>query len=409
MELYSGSLEITQRDKFVEKGDGKIFLALYHKPRIEFELYTDTVDPPISYGEVSLNLQEFGISVRSFVTELPKNLDQNKSPLWIGGMVGQPIIIESEEALKLVQFHLINFNAKSSFTLEAEGWSISVSPLQNFNNTSEQLKLTKGFALTHTGTLERSDGNTFSSQQAKEMLRILFYILSFARGLWVSPILPVGLDNAGVQVWKFWYPYKTGAWEAVNSWFIELMPDMLFFVFPGFLQRWQNPIWLDTMRLVIDWYIESNTQNTETSLIVNQAAFELLSWVLLVEDKAILSKEGFDKLFASDKLRLLLSQAGIPLLIDPRQVKLTKLAQDAKWQDGPHALTEMRNKMVHPKLTDPKITNQPKRIKNILGYPIAARAEAGQLGLWYLEKILLWLFGYNGEIENGRLMNRYFD
>jgi hypothetical protein len=76
---------------------------------------------------------------------------------------------------------------------------------------------------------------------------------------------------------------------------------------------------------------------------------------------------GFDKLPASDKIRLLLSQFGIPLKIPPQKSSvshntvlsssrptpdpikdLVKLAKSSNWTDGLHAFTEMRNGIVHP-------------------------------------------------------------
>jgi hypothetical protein len=405
--LYEGDVELTQKEQFVEKGDGKIFLSLQPLPALEFELRTGTLNPPIFNGEAQFSLPDLDEPVLAFVTSISRNHSTNST--MIGGTILQPIVFNRGSALKAVQFRLINFHVQWSLILEAEGWKVSISPSPTLEDTVEHLKPTHGYAITHHAIVERSDGGTFTAEQADDILSVLFYFLSFARGSWVSPILTEGLDDAGSQAWRFWYPYRSDPWETVGSWFKELWPQPLSKVFPGFVQRWQNTQWRETLRLVLDWYIESNTQNSETSIIINQAAFELLSWVLLVEDKSILSRDGFDKLFASDKLRLLLSQSNTSLSIDANQVYLTKLARDSNWQDGPQALTEMRNRMVHPKVSDLGNSHRPKAIKNILGYPAPARAEAGQLGLWYLEKILLSLFGYTERIRKARLKNRYFE
>jgi hypothetical protein len=407
IDIFGGALEVIQKEKFVEKGDGKVFLSLHPEPAIGFELHTTALHPPIFYGEVLLKLVDLNVSVLAFVTDMASEQTDNSTR--IEGRVWKQIILKTGRPLKVLQFSLINFHARSSFILEAEGWKASISPLPQLNDTVERLKLASGFALTHVANVERSDGSMFTAEQADDILGALFYLLSFARGFWVSPILTTGLDDAGAQAWTFWYPYKSHPWQNVGSWFREITPQLLARVFPGFVQTWHNPMWREPLTLVLDWYMESNTQHTETSLFINQAAFELLSWVLLVEDKAILSREGFDKLFASDKLRLLLSQSSISLAIDARQVNLTKLARESNWQDGPHALTEMRNRMVHPKLSDLSGSHKPKAIRNILGYPVPARAEACELGLWYLEKVLLSLFGYTQRISSGRLMNRFIE
>jgi len=62
-----------------------------------------------------------------------------------------------------------------------------------------------------------------------------------------------------------------------------------------------------------------------------------------------LGEKGYENLPAMDKLRLLLSICGIPAAIP---ASLSKLAAAAKakenqWKDGPQALTEVRNALVH--------------------------------------------------------------
>ena len=64
--------------------------------------------------------------------------------------------------------------------------------------------------------------------------------------------------------------------------------------------------------------------------------------------------------------------------------ELNALAEKFKLEHGPHALVEIRNSIVHP---DRKI-----QLHSIDEYH-----EAKQLGTWYVELILLNMFGYTGE------------
>ena len=71
---------------------------------------------------------------------------------------------------------------------------------------------------------------------------------------------------------------------------------------------------------------------------------------------------------------------------------LTELNKSRHWEHGPHALTVIRNDLVHP-------DNQ--------SGPFAEEAlrEAQSLGLYYIELMLLRLSGYTGQFVN-RLKER---
>ena len=136
----------------------------------------------------------------------------------------------------------------------------------------------------------------------------------------------------------------------------------------------------------------------EGSVILAQAAFEVLAWTLLVEDKQVLSEDGFQKLPAMDKLRLLISDCGIPLGIPSSLSLLSAIAKAENWKDGPQALTELRNALVH---------SNPKKRKKVLGADIGVRHEASDLSLWYLELVILRICGYNCYYANRLVRGGY--
>jgi hypothetical protein len=72
--------------------------------------------------------------------------------------------------------------------------------------------------------------------------------------------------------------------------------------------------------------------------------------------------------------------------------ELAKLAKDFNWLDAPHALTEIRNSLVHP---------EHKR----RGQLDSAYYEAWNFGLWYLTMGLLAVCEYSGTYGN-RLKKR---
>ena len=209
-------------------------------------------------------------------------------------------------------------------------------------------------------------------------------------------------SNTLIRIREFHIDYLDHAqrWRQLNSWFSDVFIDGLVGGFPGFLTRWQNESWNEPLLLALHWYGEANMAagGVEGSIILAQAAFEVLAWTLLVEDKQVLSEDGFQKIPAMDKLRLLIADCGMPLGIPASLPLLTDIAKAENWEDGPQALTEFRNALVH---------SNPKKRKKVLGAGTDVGHEAWELSLWYLELVLLRLFGYQGKYAN-RLVREGF-
>ncbi|MGJ5631728.1 hypothetical protein [Nostoc sp. CALU 1950] len=202
--------------------------------------------------------------------------------------------------------------------LKAESWSASIDSLQNLGDIIKSLESKGGYAITHVGKLERSDKKPFTTEEADDILEALHWFLSFSRGFRTSPILLVGYDNSGKKVWENCTSYTTSPWRSVHSWFADSQDSCsLGKLFPGFLNRWRSTTWNQPIRFAIHWYLESIAQAgaVQGSIVLMQAAFEILAWTLLVEEKAIISQQEFKKLPAAEQLRRLLSQCGVPLKI----------------------------------------------------------------------------------------------
>ena len=160
------------------------------------------------------------------------------------------------------------------------------------------------------------------------------------------------------------------------------------------MSRWAHSDWRGALHEVIYWYLNANhsSRGIDAGIILTQAAIERLSYELAVKQKRLLTVNGFKDLWASDKFRLLFSSLGIPIEIPLETPELQRLAKEFNWADAPHALTEIRNSLVHP---------ENKR----RGQLDAAYYEAWELGLWYLEMGVLAICGYSGTYGN-RLKKR---
>ncbi len=403
--LYEGPLQVTQEinHHIVEiYGHGSVKFVWFPHPCVKFDFLSNESERYIDLVDCSLTLLETETSVTASVSN--SRLQDRKSLL--SGTI-KSLNQGSNEDLTSVLFHVANFHdftgpchtilvqasnrlaSRNRVIFEVESWKLTLDQLETTKDYVDLLNSQGGFAVTHVGKLEKSDGKLFSGSEARAFLDIFANFLSFARGLRVPLILLVGYDAHGNETWKYSAPSRGDSWRRVSSWFPTQDAGCLAEVFPGFLKWWQD--WEDSALIALSWYLEANANPlVEQNIILSQVALELIAWVLLVEKELTVSPEGFDKLPASDKLRLLLSKFRIPLQI-PRVplasplADLAKLSLSSRWLDGPHAFTEIRNGLIHPK----------KRQK-ISDAPSEAKIDACDLGLWYLELVLLCIFNYQG-------------
>ncbi|CAN5682154.1 hypothetical protein BH24ACT22_BH24ACT22_01960 [soil metagenome] len=302
---------------------------------------------------------------------------------------------QQESDLSRTTFHLVNFSNSpmlrgGGIELEAGGWQIKIDPVPNLKNRTDELKRSGGYAITHAGEIQYGDNREFAQGDAIELLTALNNFFSFVQGFWVPPLLPVGYSSNNSVIWEQWGVRRTDPWQSVPSWFNGLHEDPISTLFPGFWSRWNNELWQKAIESAVYWYVRSNTQGsgTDGSIILTQAALELLSWTTYVEANGGLSKEGFKKLSAADQLRLLLSRTGIPLGVPEELQGLSKLAKQFNW-DGANAFVNLRNSLVHPGHSREDDFSGGKAI-----------FEGWLLGMWYLELILLKLFNYDGVYLN---------
>jgi hypothetical protein len=402
-------------------GDGEVRLELLPRANIYFYGYFKGVSPEDSLSAAlgesfgRSGVSSFSINgrqIKGFLLDSGGNIDAQEFNLkWCPK--SEPIngIGDESTQMSFLVFHLFNFidllGPRHSIEqvdstmyridhvdLVCDQWNIE---LKSFFSTREDIKKLKeigGYRLTHIGSIQRPDGKLFSGKDAQECLRALSFFLSFAKGGLCIPICPVGFDPSGNRVWESWSSPRE-SWYDLSSWFDHHNGSQLVTLFPGFMKMWDNDDWRKALHEVIYWYLNANysPRGIDAGIILTQAAIERLSYEYAVRDRRLLVLKGFKDLLASDKFRIIFSSLGIPLEIPKETPEIDKLAKNFNWLDAPHALTEIRNSLVHPE--------HKKR-----GQIDSAYYEAWNLGLWYLEMGLLAVCGYSGTYGN-RLKQRY--
>ena len=381
----------------------QVMLHLAPTPRICIEI--DSVQLPSEFDE---SAGAFDISLDSGATFSVRpdlvRFERTKDKLLCKGSFtlanGSVTPIQPVDELTEIQFGLLNFPAflgeeyqppktieefkrgyqrRAFVKLEASPWVIEVKSFKNTRETIERLRADGGYGLTHEGSIRRSDWKSFSVNQVPPLMELLRLFLSFARGANCGLTLVVGMNDKGQRVWETWSASRPSPWSGERSWFDHKHGMTLAELFPGFYRRlWKAP-GHHPLTMALHWYLLSNeTHSLEGSIVLTQAALERLSKEL-VEAKGN-RKEG---VWIADALH----KAGIPVEIPSTLQKLKELANSMTFQHGPHTLVKMRNDLIHSEM----------KFDTPLG---DIYFQARELGLWYVELLLLRIFDYRGSHGN---------
>ena len=302
----------------------------------------------------------------------------------------QPVtVVQTRESVQCVDFRVINYPSVQREThpvlLKCDKWLIELGPLPDVQEARKFLASEGGYALTHRGSIRRSDDNSFSVGEAERILRALHLLLSFARGGNCGLTLISGKDTDGHIVWQQWGSYSTFPWFSLTSW-IDHRHDgeeALAGAWPGVLQSFQQSktISEDRFRIALYWYLRSNEADSPyVGIVLTQAALERLAGEILKRTSQ--EKRGQRK--TKDIIRAALQHIGVNPEIPESCHELYELQRNEA--DGPSTLVKMRNDLIHPQMFEDVSLN--------------AYMEAQNLGQWYVELFLLWLIGYDNEYAN---------
>lgn len=413
--LGAGVAEIRLDGKLLQ-GAGEVRLQYVPRAHICFDgkfAFTPAEEMNVRFGQSDISFVFQGHEVKGFpaVVGDGPNFQEFLTLKWRPSADSVPCAGDETTQIKRLVFHLFNFVpfiglrrsleanggvqcATEYIELDSDRWGASIKSLAGTSEGFKALKAEGGYRLTHVGCIENKDDGSFPAAEAKQRLDLITYLLSFAKGGWCHPVCPVGFNAAGERVWGNWSS-PSAAWRTLHSWFDPHNSEQLADLFSGFSRRYKDDDSRATLREVIYWYLNANqsSRGIDAGIVLTQAAIERLSFHYAVRERRLITAEGFKKLWASDKSRLLLSSLDIPIEIPHETEQLRKLALKLKWLDAPHALSEIRNSLVHPEH------------KHRDRFP-DAYYDAWNLGLWQLEMAILAICGYSGTYGN-RLKERW--
>ena len=271
--------------------------------------------------------------------------------------------------------------------LEHGPWKGRLSLVEKGAVHIRELRENRGCRLTHIVEMGQN-GRCFNGEDTDKFLQAMRYFLTFAKGGMCDLVCPSGRDDTEKTVWARWSSPRQ--WQRPGlSWLDRQDADPLAELFPGFMDRWSIDGWDDALAKTIWWYALANSgpPAIDQGIVIAQIAMERLSFEYCVRERALVSGDGFEKLPAADRYRLLLSSLDIPAGIPSTAKSLVATSKELNWRDSPQALTAIRNNLVHAGRKELKLTGE--------GY-----VEAWLLATWLLEVTILALCDFEGEYWN---------
>jgi hypothetical protein len=392
IELFQGVLELNQNGEIVI-GSGSLQFQWIPITGIVVRFTTPTDYRGIGLGKAILRIPEMGVSVDTQLVLTP--MIPGTGP--IEGIVGQ-LNRGNQDSCTRLRFHLANLPAYFGSSVRTCQGGASAKRL-SFNyldweiimdavdRNQDELVQRRGFRITHLCALSKRDGSSFSLDDAEPALESLGYFFSFCRGGWTRPFLFSLEDPDGQSIGDRWETVFIDRYRQVHSWVPSTEPisGHLGRAFEGFAQKWFSSDWHDAIRTATEWYIDSSAGAAEKSIVVLQAALETLAWTSLVGVNKQVGKKNWKGDF-HEKLRRLLTSCSIPIQLPSSLASLHSYCLAEGIEDGPKAVTQVRNALVHP---------TPRRRKSLRESP-ASLVEAWILGMWYLDLLMLHIFDFMG-------------
>lgn len=276
---------------------------------------------------------------------------------WESGWTNGTVIGSPDTRVSRVVAHWFNLpNFDSRWDANIGEWRVSIEPRADRRRVWQDLHLTRVYVMTHVVEIRRVDDAYFTSRDVVAVLATLHVGMSFALGRWVAPILPVGLDRSGEAVWEEWRALHCDPARKISSgWWHEQHHDSLVELLTSIADKFANADEFAARRLQLMLAIAAMTDQgfVEERIMIGGSALEHIMWQTLVLGGQVTENQYGPP--AHLLLRRVLTAAGVPTDIDAQisptiaQFVTEETHRQGQPLDGPDVVTQIRNRLVHPK------------------------------------------------------------
>lgn len=395
--IYKGEFDLSFNGKEYPL-NGKISFTYYPKPRIEIS------------GELTLR--------RSFYNELLKtedpkvlvyipNFEPTKANITtiqdfrlIKGFVDYKLHTYENENIDTCYFFVNNFIEyygnpvksddflyRGGQLIEYKKWEIQIQKRHDYkkNQIFKKLKESNGYKITHVIKITKKDGSEFKKEKIDIIEEVLTWVLGLCSGRYIG--FPIGVgERKRKEVYKEYSTPLMSPYKKINNWFPYKGAHSIELLFCRMLEKFNNSFYSEEIKKLTHWYIEAlNATFIENKIINSQIFLEKVSFILLTQtSNSTMSVKKYKNNKFQTNLEKILSTVSINTGLNGKYNKFNK-----DFNSGPEILIKYRNHIAHPQ-----------RIKIIDNYTIEDIFLIKQLGLYYVEVLLLYLIDYTGQFMN---------
>ncbi|HLW08880.1 MAG TPA: hypothetical protein VKX35_00650 [Fermentimonas sp.] len=324
-----------------------------------------------------------------------------------GIITGQPVKGDITIPVEKVQFSIPNLRdyfgdivkkvsgntskkIRGRIKLENDDYTIILDKCIDYESRQKALKENGGYFILYNGEIKSRNG-AVKLYDVNDVLSCLNSFITFLNGRQTAALFLEGVCGGNV-IWTDYSKRYIPLYDHAVSWNYKDSTEGFNELWKNFSDCWKN----DKMSLhfVIHRYIEANNSVfIVDSIVTAQTALELLyNWYIVEQKKIITNNHSQGLKGAANKIRLLLSQLKIPFEIPEHSTNLkTFIKQKGKINDGPDAIVQVRNAIIH---------TQERKIKFLEQISAEVNNEIRNLAIWYIERILLRMLKYKGKYNN---------
>ena len=414
IEIDCGEVELCEfnfeflHEVYEFNGTGNAFLKLLPAPHIELRFVLDDVSGALAL-QFALNKEKNFLKVNGLPQKGFFNFNGNDAETAKASVIFQswsePFSIHNPngnrfEEIEFPLFNLAKLRGTRNSTEERDRTTVvidhvdmlyedTVAEIRSYFDTEDRLKKIRSTGMhqqTH-GFRVTSDSG-FDAESGKAYLDKLALFLNFAFGRFVRPSGALGRSSGGDVVWSYLSAPDRIA-KTTTGWFDQQHGNQLSECFPLFMRKLDSDISHNCVMEVVHLYLSANdgSRGIDGGIVLAQTAIERVAYEVFVNDKTMLTREGFGRLNADDRMRLLLRQMNVSLELIHYDGDLAAYGRAENWKDLADGIARARNSIVHP---------QVKRREEYEKHKYAVWTHS----LWLLELAILFTIGYTGEYAN---------
>ncbi len=330
--------------------------------------------------------------------------------IYFEGYVSDDLISSKKNELDYADFDVMNLDVQigksanymgtqstGRLVIEYDKYVIILDRRPDFRREMlEELTYKSGSVITHSGRVYSKDFSKLKSSTLESIMKRLSLALSLINERRVECVNARGF-RGDKKVYSYWSNESISDFKQIPNWTSTISnPLNLESFISKCLKLFETEYFYTSMYNVCMWYIESiEGVSIASNIVCIQTALEMLSYIILVELKSVMTDDDFMINSASRNIKKMLEFCNITFDLDEEFFSEEMRKRSASNVD---LIVYLRNMAIHPRKNTYTYRFEDEDIWNLM-----------MLGITYIELCFLYIVGYTGEYTNNFLNYKFGD